>query len=379
MTSDFQNNAPKQALPLIGILGDGQLAMMMTQAYQKLGGQVFVLGTTDDGPASTVADRLVVGNPNSLADLSAFYQLVDIVTLENEFYDSQLLAQASEASQTRVYPDPKRFGLIEDKLSEKHFFQAQGVAVADFFEVKTADDLLDEAGYLKLAKGGYDGIGTYKVENKAEAVAIYQQINSVGTVLFERAIDYKKELSLIVVADGSELVFYPLVETQQQAGTCRYVVYPCGIDEEYQQQAREQIKRIMQALDTKGVFAFELFLTEDNQLILNESAPRPHNSGHITMDSMNCSQFENHMRAVAGLPILQPEPQHPSMTMVNLLGTRDGDFVAQQLIEQVNDANCSITLYRKLQSRVKRKMGHINLWGENQRQRAESFVKNLQV
>ncbi len=375
------NNTPHSGtdLPVIGILGDGQLSMMMVDAYHELGGRVYVLGETADGPASHVADRLIVGDPSKLKDLIDFYREVDIVTLENEFYDSRLLSQASVESETPVYPDPNRFGLIEDKLSEKRFFENQGVNVADFFEVLSEDDLVDAPGYLKLAKGGYDGIGTYKVKNKDAALAVYKKIESAGAILFEHAVDFKKELSLIAVANEQEVVVYPLVETHQEDGTCRYVSYPAGVSADIEKDAREQVTAIMKGLNTRGLFAFELFLTQDEQLILNESAPRPHNSGHITMDLMDCSQFENHMRSVAGMTMLTPKPLYSSMTMLNLLGTRDGAFEEQTLIDQVNDPESGITLYRKLQSRVKRKMGHINVWGDQHRERAEKLVERLEV
>ena len=127
------------------------------------------------------------------------------------------------------------------------------------------------------------------------------------------------------------------------------------------------------------MFAFEFFLTKDDQLLINESAPRPHNSGHITMNLANCSQFENHMRAVAGLDLVEPEMLTESMTMLNLLATKDSDFDNDEVIARITDDECSATLYRKNKSRVKRKMGHINIWGEDQRQRAEQLIKQLDI
>ena len=136
---------------------------------------------------------------------------------------------------------------------------------------------------------------------------------------------------------------------------------------------------MLNKLDTQGLFAFEFFLTNDDQLILNESAPRPHNSGHITLDLANCSQFENHMRAVAGLPLRKPEIVKDSMTMVNLLATKSGAFDFEKIANSINDPDASATLYRKNQSRIKRKMGHVNLWGSNQQQRAENLIRNLDI
>ena len=371
-------NNPKK-LPTIGIIGDGQLAMMMAEAYTALGGQTFVFGDSDKGPASSVADRVFVGSPSNVEDLTFFFDAVDVVTLENEFNDSGLLNQASINSGTQLRPNPERFGLIEDKLSEKRFFQEAGVNLANFFEIRSKDDLLDEVGYLKLAKGGYDGIGTYRVENLSEATAIFEKIQSSGTVLFEHAVDFAKELSLIAVSNTKEVLFYPLVETHQEHGTCRYVNYPAGVSTEIERQAQSQVKAILDKLDTHGLFAFEFFLSKGGELIINESAPRPHNSGHITLDLNDCSQFENHMRAIADLELIDPTQLHDSMTMVNLLGTRNGAFDDQAIFNKVDDKEAGITLYRKHESRVKRKMGHINIWGSNQKQRAERLVETLEV
>jgi 5-(carboxyamino)imidazole ribonucleotide synthase len=373
------NNTNKQNLPIVGILGDGQLSMMMVQAYQDIGGRAFVFAGSESGPASQVADKLFIGDPESFDDLQEFFEEVDVVTLENEFLDSNFLTLASSRYAKPVLPDPSRFGLIEDKLSEKQFFRETDISIADFIEVKTDRDLLDTPGYLKLAKGGYDGIGTYKVDSREQAVEVFNSIRSAGTVLFETAVDYKKELSLIAVAGSTHVVFYPMVETYQQDGTCSYVSYPAGISNSIEQEARSQVKRILQKLDTRGVFAFEFFLNQEDQLILNESAPRPHNSGHITLDLYNCSQFENHMRAVAGLPIIEPKLMHNSMLMVNLLGNQEGRFDTHSVLSKTRQNQTSVVLYRKANSRLKRKMGHINLWGEGQKQRAEEILLNLVI
>jgi len=366
-------------LPTIGILGDGQLSMMMVLAYQNLGGKVFVFGNNDKSPASQFADRYVLGDSNSEDDLLDFFNQVDVVTLENEFLDSQLLVTVVQQSSSVLFPDPRRYGLIEDKLSENHFFRDQGSTVADFFEVKSEADLIDAPGYLKLAKGGYDGIGTFRVDNKSDALEVYKKIENSGQIVFEHTIDFQKELSMIVAVGKDDMVFYPMVETHQEQGTCRYVSYPAGVSTELEEQAQQEVRRIMQALDTRGLFAFEYFLTSDDRLVINESAPRPHNSGHITLDLVDCSQFENHMRAVAGLELKQPELVKDSAIMVNLLGTQNAPFDAQKLLSNIKDDNASTTLYGKQETRIKRKMGHINLWGKDQWQRARKLVDDLIV
>lgn len=372
-------SASSKSLPLIGILGDGQLSKMSIEAYHKIGGKAYAFGGSDQSPAGLVADKFVTGSAESLSDLTEFFKQVDVVTLENEFIDSNLLIQASQDSGIKVFPEPSRYQLIEDKLSEKRFFSESGTQVAKFFEVNEVSDLIDTPGYLKLAKGGYDGKGTYKVDSLAEAAEVFTKIRSAGAVLFEHALDYAKELSMIAARNSSSIIFYPLVETHQDHGTCRYVSLPAGVSDAIEQQARHDTGQIMQKLDTQGLFAFEFFLTPSGELIVNESAPRPHNSGHITMDLMSGDQFENHMRSVADLPLVEPQMQHASGIMVNLLGTQDGPVNEKAIFDDAGTEDLKVHLYGKTESRVNRKMGHINLWGDNQWQRAKQLVKTLEV
>jgi len=366
-------------LPTIGILGDGQLAMMMAEAYQKLGGKVAILAASNSAPAAQVADHVFIGQIEDATSTDEFFKAVDVVTLENEFNDAQLMVDLVEQHATEIYPEPAKFSLIEDKLSEKRYFESLDVPMAQYLEITEASQLPDVPGYLKLAKGGYDGIGTYRVAGRDESVPLFEEIKQAGTILFEYAIDFKQELSLIGVSDKEQIVFYPLVGTEQAQGTCLYVTYPCAVTPEIQQQAQDYVSRILEKLDTKGLFAFEFFLTKDDQLLINESAPRPHNSGHITMNLADCSQFENHMRAVAGLPLREPKMLAESMTMLNLLATKDSEFNDADVLARIKDTECSATLYRKTSSRVKRKMGHVNIWGENQRQRAEEILEQMDI
>lgn len=363
-------------LPVIGILGDGQLAAMMAEAYQELGGVAAVFCSTHDSPAAMVAQRVMVAD-DADNTLENFFQSVDIMTLENEFHSARELLALQEKTGTSVLPDPSSYLKIEDKLSENKLYDALNIPVAEYWVVHTGEDLIDQPGYLKLTKGGYDGKGTYRVESRAEAQDIFARIQASGEVIFEREIKHSKELSLVVAAQGQDMVFYPLVETHQEHGTCRYVDFPAQVSEQVEREAREIVTRLMQKLDTAGVFAFELFLDQDGTVLLNESAPRPHNSGHITLDSMNCSQFENHMRAVAGLELVEPQAVRDSMVMVNLLATRDAEFDAKAVIAEIGQQDLTVKLYDKKHSRKMRKMGHINIWGDDKWSRARDLVERL--
>ena len=372
-------NNISNALPIIGILGSGQLAAMMARAYQMIGGRAYVYGESLDSPAGLVANEFFLGSAHDIGQLVSFFDAVDVVTLENEFYSGDELQEACRYSITPVYPEPEKFGLIEDKLSEKRFFEDLGIPVAPYFEVTSVEDLPDQPGFLKIAKGGYDGIGTYHVQNREQATAIYEQINASGPLLFEYQVEFNKELSLIAVGGGDNLVFYPMVATHQEQGTCRFVSYPSGISAQLEQQARDYVRLVMDSFDTRGVFAFEFFLTAGGQLVLNESAPRPHNSGHITLDLLSVSQFENHMRSVAGLRLKNPIPLKDSALMVNLLATREDEFRSENVAAVLTDTQLHVELYGKRKTRPKRKMGHINLWGADQWQRAKQIVNDLDI
>lgn len=371
-----KNISPDSDLPVVGILGDGQLAAMMAEAYQELGGVAAVFCGTHDAPAAVVAKRVMVAD-DAENSLENFFQSVDIMTLENEFHSARELLALQEKTGTPVLPDPSSYLKIEDKLSENKLYDALNIPVAEYWVVHTGEDLVDQPGYLKLTKGGYDGKGTYRVESRVEAEEIFARIQASGEVIFEREIKHSKELSLVVAAQGQDMVFYPLVETHQEQGTCRYVDFPAQVSEQVERDAREIVTRLMQNLDTSGVFAFELFLDQDGTVLLNESAPRPHNSGHITLDSMNCSQFENHMRAVAGLELIEPQAVRDSMVMVNLLATRDDEFDAEALIAEIGQQDLTVKLYDKKNSRKMRKMGHINIWGDDKWSRARDLVERL--
>lgn len=377
----MQNKTSSLSLPTVGILGGGQLSVMMSQAYQSLGGQVIAYGESTDEPAASIADRFLIGAKDDKEELRALFEQVDVVTLESEFFDAGLLIDVSATTSTPVLPDPNEYRRIEDKLSENIFFQKLGIPVADFFVVEGEQDLLEKPGFLKLSKGGYDGIGTQRVANLDEAKTTFKQLSKAGMVLFEEEIICLKELSLIAVSSEREstLVFYPLVETIQEQGTCRYVVFPAGVSAAVEEQARAMVAKVMNELGTSGLFAFEFFLTTGGELILNESAPRPHNSGHITLDSMDCSQFENHMRAIAGLELISPTATKESATMVNLLATQEGLFDESKVLSQINDPQLTVNLYGKKYLRIKRKMGHINLWGEQQRERADALLSYLEL
>lgn len=364
-------------LPVVGILGDGQLSWMMAEAYQALGGAVHVLGPNSDSPVHQLADRSVVGDINSYDDLLGFFPAVDVVTIENEFIDSDLLIRVAQETNVPVRPEPEKYSLIENKLSESQFFHDAGVPVADFFKVEGEADLLDVPGFLKLSKGGYDGIGTCGVDTLKEAKTVYADMQSKGDVIFQHKVEFEKELSIIAVKSGAQLEFYPMVETHQDLGTCRYVTFPSGVEPKIEQLGFELVGRIMDKLDCNGLFAFELFLKSDGSLILNESAPRPHNSGHITLDSVDCSQFENHMRAVAGLALKTPKLLKESALMLNLLASKAGKFDEQGIYQAVTDSQTSVKLYGKVDARPKRKMGHINLWGEDLWERAQVLNETL--
>jgi len=220
---------------------------------------------------------------------------------------------------------------------------------------------------LKSSKGGYDGYGNETVQDIDEAVVAYENLggNSDRDILAEAFVDFTKELAVQVARNETGHVVYPCCETVQENHICVAVKSPAPVDQSIQSKAQELAVKATEAIKGKGIFAFEFFLKENGELILNESAPRPHNSGHYTIEGCVTSQFENHVRAVLGLPLGSAGLRSPAVSMINLLGTDEHDAQVDNAFEALKAAGGHLHIYGKLDSRPGRKMGHFTLLGDD--------------
>jgi 5-(carboxyamino)imidazole ribonucleotide synthase len=324
------------------------------------------------------------GSFESVADLTEFAGTCDVLTLENEFISSKILQQAQDESGTPIYPSPKSFGLIENKLIEKQTFEKAGIPVTPYALVASETDLADfgdKYGWpylLKSSKGGYDGYGNETVSDLEEAKTAFGELggNKGHDIIAEAFVDFTHELAVQVARNETGHVVYPCCETVQENHICVAVKSPAPVSDEIQQKAQNLAVKATEAIDGKGIFAFEFFLTTEGDILLNESAPRPHNSGHYTIEGCVTSQFENHVRAVLGLPLGSSELRKPAVAMINLLGTEKRDAQVEFATGSLQTPDGHLHIYGKLDSKPGRKMAHFTLLGDDME---ETYQKAWEV
>ena len=363
-----------KATTKLGFLGAGQLARMSALEAFKLGIQVAVFSDrTENEPVQFMTPFSTSGSFDSVDDMVEFAKDCDVITLENEFISSEILQEVQDKSGTPIFPSPKSFSLIENKLIEKQTFENAGIPVTPYKLVRSESDLKefgDKHGWpylLKSSKGGYDGYGNETVRDLESAKEAFEKLggNKDRDILAEAFVPFTKEIAVQVARNETGTVVYPCCETVQENHICVAVLSPAPIEEKHQKKAQELAVKAVEAIDGKGIYAFEFFLTEDGNILLNESAPRPHNSGHYSIEGCITSQFENHVRAVLGLPLGSTKMNAPSVAMINLLGTHNRPAEADSIKKGLDTENGHLHVYGKVQSKVGRKMAHYTLLGDD--------------
>ena len=348
---------------IIGILGSGQLGKMLAQAASRLGFRTHIY-TDDSGPAFDVAGAHSIGSFTNLARLDEFAGAVDVVTYE--FENVPVEAARHIGKSVSVRPGAKALAVAQDRIAEKAFIRGLGIPVAPYAAIKTPEALADAervaegwatAAILKTARLGYDGKGQVALAGAGELANAYHALECVPSVL-EQRISFQCEVSVLVVrgVDGA-LATYDVPRNEHGGGILRRSTVPSGLPADVEAQAKRIAERIAAALDYVGVLAVELFYLGPDvpePLLVNEIAPRVHNSGHWTMDACGVGQFENHIRAIAGWP-LGSTARHSDAVMINLIGHE-----ADHWQTLAADPGACLHLYGKREAREGRKMGHIN-------------------
>ena len=361
--------------PLIGILGSGQLAKMMAQAALQLGCRVKVL------EQKRTADPLLpwpvtVGDWNDPDTLIRFAAGTDVVILENEFIESDTLAEM-EAAGHPLFPSSACMARVQDKLTQKQALADAGLPTAAFRTVERPDEVIAAAAalgwplVLKRRKLGYDGKGNATIRTPAEVAAAWARLDGESHALYvEQFCPFTRELAVMVTRGKSEIqnpqsaiAIYPVVDTVQRDHICHTVVAPSQLPAEQAAAAADIGRRAVEAIDAVGSVGVEMFLMPDGRILVNELAPRVHNSGHYTIEGCHCSQFENHIRAVLGWPLGSPALRAPAAAMVNLLGAADGPPMPTGLAEALAIPGAHIHLYGKDRSAKGRKLGHVTALG----------------
>ena len=358
----------------VGILGGGQLARMTIAAAIGLGIDVAIFEREADSPAGRLTTHEVVGAWEAPEVRARFAARCDVITLEIEFVDPAILAAFAEGG-TPVRPGAATLAIVGDKLRQKEAFAAQQIPLPAFRAVETPDDVLRagaEWGWpvvLKARRLSYDGYGNATVRGPEEVAAAWARLGAPGRALYAEAwVPFRRELAVMVArAVGGEVAVYPVVETVQaaEAHICRLVRAPVDATARVLDLATTYARRAVEAVGAVGVVGVELFEREDGAILLNEIAPRPHNSGHYTIEGCVTSQFENHLRAVLDLPLGSPALIAPAAVMVNILGERDApvDPTPRGLPEALAVPGAHVHLYGKRRSRPGRKMGHVTALG----------------
>ncbi len=371
--------APDQVFTL-GILGGGQLAKMTASAAYRLGLKVAIIEHGVDSPAGRMTKLDFPEGWSDAEALDKFIRASDVVTLENEFIDPAILEQIEERRQ--VFPSSKTLRLVQDKYIQKQTMQSAGVATAEYCAADSADDLVAFAQknsfpiVIKTRKFGYDGYGNVTARNEAECRAAWQRFttgDSPRTLMAESFVRFTKELAVMVARNRrGEIAVYPCTQTIQQNHICVSVLAPAPIEAELQRKAQEVAVGCVEAIEGVGVFGVEMFLGADDQIIFNEIAPRPHNSGHYSIEACTTSQFENCVRAVCNLPLGSADLHCGGAAMINILGERNGSGIPDSVVELFRHTHASLHLYGKKESRVGRKMGHLTALGSSMN---EAFVR----
>ncbi|MGY5149196.1 MAG: 5-(carboxyamino)imidazole ribonucleotide synthase [Candidatus Nitrosopumilus sp. bin_68KS] len=366
---------------ILGIIGGGQLGMMITEAAKKMPehiSKIIVLDPTPNCPASQVGAEQIIADfkdKNAIIDLA---NKVDIITYEIESGDSDVLKSVEDKSE--INPSPETLKIIQDKFLQKSFLLKNDIPVADFLEIKNIDDVktgLEKFGFpsmLKARRDAYDGRGNYKINSDDEIQTAYEYFKG-QSLLLEKFVSFKMEISVIASRNTTgQIKTYPVVENIHETSVLRETIAPARVSENISKKAEQIAEKTMSVLKGAGIFGIEMFVTTNDDVIINEIAPRVHNSGHHTLQSSETSQFEQHLRAILGLKLGSTKLIHNTV-MYNILG--DATFTGEYMPLNVSGDGLYLKMYGKKISKPLRKLGHLNIVGENN-ESIDELLKKLQ-
>ena len=351
----------------IGIIGGGQLGQMMILEAKKMGFYITVLDPTLHCPAHTIVDEHIVADFEDEKAIRLLAEKSDVVTYEFEHINAQVLKQL-EAEGKKVYPTATSLEIIQNKFTQKSLLKKDGIPVPDFMAVSSPAEILaagKEYGFplmLKACTGGYDGKGNYVVKNENDCENGYKELGG-GTLplMAEKFYPFIMEISVLACrAINGDIKVYPVAENIHKDSILDKTRVPASISSKTTENAMNLAKRVMEVFEGVGMFCVEMFVDKDGNVAINEVAPRPHNSGHYTIEACVTSQFEQHIRAVSGLPLGDPSLVRP-VVMRNILGEEgsSGKAVVEGADEALAIPGVTLHVYGKETSKPKRKMGHL--------------------
>ncbi len=366
---------------VLGIIGGGQLGMMLTEAAKKMSehiSDVIVLDPTENCPAAKVGAKQIVADFKDEKAIIDLANRTDILTYDIELGSSDVLKTIE--SKTEINPSPDTLEIIQDKFLQKSFLSENDIPVADFVRIDSLLDLEKKIknfkfpALLKVRRDAYDGRGNFKVNSESTLKLSFEYFKEKKTFL-EKFVDFRMEVSVIAARNTKgEIATFPLVENIHEENILRMTIAPARVSTEISKRANQVAVRTMQVLKGAGVFAIEMFVTKENGILINEIAPRVHNSGHHTLQSSKTSQFEQHLKAILGLELGDTTLLHPTI-MYNILGPQG--FQGKFKPVTIESENVFLKMYGKTESKPKRKLGHFNVMAKNDNEDINSLLDKV--
>ena len=348
----------------VGVIGGGQLAWMMAEIAPHLDLELLVQTPQPDDPAVIRAQDVILAAVDDAGATTELATRCHWITFENEFIDLDALQSLAEQG-VCFRPSLDALAPLLDKYEQRSYLKSIGLPVPQFRALSSIADLDTVTNFpvvLKARRHGYDGQGTFIIKDREELTTTWNKLQC-PPMLLEEFVPFTKELAVMVARNASgEIVIYPVVETYQENQVCRWVVAPAAVSERVAQEINQIARTLVDKLQVVGIFGIELFLTNDERILVNEIAPRTHNSGHYTLDACDISQFEMQLRTVADLPIAPPKLKTAGAVMVNLLGYEDSDSDYQSKRDRIASLpHTFVHWYGKTASRPGRKLGHVTV------------------
>ncbi len=354
---------------ILGIIGGGQLGMMIAEAAKKLPediSEIIVLDPTENCPAAQVGATQIIADFKDKDAIIELSQKSDIITYEIESGDSEVLKSVEKNAE--INPSPETLRIIQDKYLQKTFLKENNIPIPDFVKIEDIEDVkntLQKFGYpalLKARRDAYDGRGNYKIDSENDIQIAYDYFKG-QKLLLEKFVPFKMEVSVIASRNTKgQIKTYPLVENIHEENILRETIAPARVSKDVTKKAEGIAEKTMTVLKGAGIFGIEMFVTQDDSIVINEIAPRVHNSGHHSLQSSETSQFEQHLRAILGLELGSTKLVYNTI-MYNILGSKE--FQGEYKPLEISTDNVYLKMYGKKISKPLRKLGHFNLVGSN--------------
>lgn len=354
----------------IGIVGGGQLGKMMAAEAKRMGYNVVVLDPKVNAPAGQVSDKQIQASFDDINGLRELAKLSDVLTYEFEHINVELL-EVLEKEGHKIYPSAATLKIIQDKFVQKTMLKEIDIPVPDFYRVSSYEELeeifqrLGKRIIFKTCKGGYDGKGNIIIDDESKLKEAYETFYG-SDVMVEEFIEFSKEVSVLIARNEEKTVVYPVADNHHKNSILIKSLIPAEIKVEVAKKTEEISEKVINAFKDYGLFCIEFFVDKNDRVLVNEIAPRPHNSGHYTIEACISSQYEQVIRILTGMPLGSTKLRHPCV-MYNILGSQDisGKYNLTGIETLLNTSDAHLHLYGKPEGRPGQKLGHITALGES--------------